>query len=158
MEWSLAHVWLALALLLCLAELVTAGVFLFLALGIAAGLTALAAFLGFSVEWQLVTMGVSSGLLVPIAVWWIRPYFTPKQVDYGTTGTGVEQGQQYRIERRGFDDATVIRMNGDLYRIRVAETGETVLPSGTPVVFDRFDGTTAIVHHLQSTGHGPSMQ
>lgn len=157
MEWSLAHVWLALALVLCLAEL-TSGVFLFLALGVAAGLTALSAFLGFSLEWQLVTMGVASGLLVPIAVWWIRPCFSPKHVDYGTTGTGVEQGNQYLTERRDFDDATVIRVNGDLYRLRVSETDETELPAATPVLFDRFDGTTAIVHHVQSTDRKAALQ
>ena len=89
MEWSLTHLWLILALVLSLAEL-TSGVLLLLALGIAAALTALVSFLGAPFEWQLVTMGIMSGILVPVAIRWIRPRFSPKGVAYGTTGTGVE--------------------------------------------------------------------
>jgi membrane protein implicated in regulation of membrane protease activity len=88
MEWSLTHFWLILALALSLAEL-TSGVLLLLALGVAAALTALVASLGASFEWQLVAMGVLSGILVPVAILWIRPRFSPKGVAYGTTGTGV---------------------------------------------------------------------
>ncbi len=72
MEWSLTHFWLILALVLSLAEL-TSGVLLLLALGIAAAMTALLAFFGVHFEWQLVGMGVFSGLFVPIAVFWIHP-------------------------------------------------------------------------------------
>ncbi len=68
MEWSLTHFWLILALALSLAEL-TSGVLLLLALGVAAALTALVASLGASFEWQLVAMGVLSGILVPVAMW-----------------------------------------------------------------------------------------
>lgn len=144
MEWSLAHLWLILALILSLTEL-TSGVLIFLALGAAAALTAVLAFIGFSFEWQLMGMGVFSGILVPIAVRWIKPRFTPKGVAYGTTGTGVERGTAYRIVKRDFDNATGIKVNGDFYRIRVSETGETELPEGTLVIFKIFDGTTAIV-------------
>ncbi len=77
MEWSLTHFWLILALVLSLAEL-TSGVLLLLALGVAAALTALVAFLGAPFEWQLVAMGVLSGILVPVAIRWIRPRFSPK--------------------------------------------------------------------------------
>lgn len=145
MEWSLTHLWLILALVLSLAEL-TSGVLVLLALGIAAALTALLAYLGVSFEWQLVGMGVLSGVLVPLAIWVIRPRFSPHGVAYGTTGTGVEKGTHYQSQIRDFDAATGIKVNGDFYRIRVAETGETELPAGTDVLFDQFDGTTAIVH------------
>ena len=94
MEWSLTHFWLILALVLCLAEL-TSGVLLLLALGIAAALTALLAFLDVPFEWQLAGMGIFSGILVPVAIRWIRPRFSPKGVAYGTTGTGVEQGRRH---------------------------------------------------------------
>lgn len=147
MEWSLTHLWLILALALSLAEL-TSGVLVLLALGVAAALTALLAYAGAAFEWQLVGMGVLSGLLVPLAIWVIRPRFSPRGVSYGTTGTGVEHGTRYRTVIRDFDAATGIKVNGDFYRIRVAETGETTLPPDTDVRFDQFDGTTAIVHRI----------
>lgn len=144
MEWSLAHLWLILALILGLAEL-TSGVMVLLALGIAAALTAVLALVGASFEWQLAGMGVFSGILVPIAIKWLKPRFTPKGVAYGTTGTGVENGTVYRVLKRDFDQATGIKINGDFYRVRVSDTGETELPEGTRVIFETFDGTTAVV-------------
>ncbi|MDO6441948.1 MULTISPECIES: NfeD family protein [unclassified Marinobacter] len=144
MEWSLTHFWLILALVLGLAEL-TSGVLLLLALAIAAGLTAVLAYIGLSFEWQLVGMGLFSGLLVPIAIRWIRPRFSPKGVAYGTTGTGVEQGQRYRTQKRDFDGAAGIKINGDFYRLRDEKTGATDFPEGTHVIFRQFDGTTAVV-------------
>ena len=147
MEWSPAHFWLILALALSLVEL-TSGVLVLLALGIASALTALLASLGASFEWQLTGMGVFSGILVPVAVRWIRPRFSPRGVAYGTTGTGVEQGRHYRTLKRDFDDATGIRVNGDFYRLRTLDTNLTELPEGTEVVFERFDGTTAVVRTL----------
>lgn len=147
MEWSLTHFWLILALVLSLAEL-TSGVLVLLALGIAAALTAFLTFLGAPFEWQLVGMGVFSGILVPIAIRWIKPRFSPKGVAYGTTGTGVEQGNQYRTLKRDFDGASGIKVNGDFYRLRTSDTGMTQLPEGTEVIFERFDGTTAVVHTI----------
>jgi len=144
MEWSLTHFWLILALVLGLAEL-TSGVLVLLALAIAAALTAVLAFVGMSFEWQLIGMGVFSGLLVPIAIRWIRPCFSPKGVAYGTTGTGVEQGKRYHTLKRDFDGATGIEVNGDFYRLRDDNTGATDFPAGTDVIFRKFDGTTAII-------------
>lgn len=144
MEWSLTHLWLILALVLSLAEL-TSGVLVLLALGIAAALTALLSSMGASFEWQLVGMGVFSGILVPVAILWIRPRFSPKGVAYGTTGTGVETGTRYQVLKRDFDSASGIKVNGDFYRIRVADHPETELAEGTSVVFESFDGTTAVV-------------
>jgi membrane protein implicated in regulation of membrane protease activity len=144
MEWSLAHLWLILALILSLAEL-TSGVLVLLALGMAAALTAILAFVGVPFEWQLAGMGIFSGILVPVAVRWIKPRFTPKGVAYGTTGTGVERGTVYRIIKRDFDNATGIKVNGDFYRVRVSDTGENELAEGTRVIFETFDGTTAVV-------------
>ncbi|WP_417512730.1 NfeD family protein [Marinobacter sp.] len=149
MEWSLTHFWLILALVLGLAEL-TSGVLLLLALAIAAGLTAVLAYAGMSFEWQLVGMGLFSGLLVPIAIRWIRPRFSPKGVAYGTTGTGVEQGKQYRTQKRDFDGAAGVKINGDFYRLRDETTGATDFPEGTNVIFRQFDGTTAVVQTVPS--------
>lgn len=150
MEWSLTHFWLILALVLSLAEL-TSGVLLLLALGIASALTSVLAFIGLPFEWQLVGMGIFSGVLVPIAIRWIRPRFSPKGVAYGTTGTGVEHGRRYRTLIRDFDHACGIKVNGDFYRLRVESTGNTELPKGTQVLFKHFDGTTAVVETITHT-------
>ncbi len=148
MEWNPAVIWLIIALLLGLAELTTGGLVL-MALAAAALLTAALAGLGLSLSWQLIGMGAFSGLLVPLAVWVIRPWFSPRGVDYGTTGTGVEKGHTYTTLKRDFDGATGVKINGDFYRLRVADAderaGETDLPAGTSVIFQTFDGTTAIV-------------
>lgn len=152
MEWSLTHLWLILALILGLAELAS-GVMLLLALGIAAALTAVLAFINVPFEWQLAGMGVFSGIFVPVAIKWIKPRFTPKGVAYGTTGTGVENGTVYQVIKRDFDSASCLKINGDFYRIRVNDTGQTELPEGTRVIFKTFDGTTAVVvvDHLKES-------
>ncbi|GGX94003.1 hypothetical protein GCM10007160_21840 [Litchfieldella qijiaojingensis] len=144
MDWTLAHTWLAVALLLGLAEL-TSGALVLLALAVAAALTALLAFMGATPAWQLLGMGVFSGLLVPLTIKVIRPHFSPRGVEYGTTGTGVEKGREHRTLKRDYDGASGIKINGDFYRLRVAESGETELPADTQVIFQEFDGTTAIV-------------
>ncbi|KHJ52466.1 MULTISPECIES: NfeD family protein [unclassified Halomonas] len=144
MDWNPAYTWLVIALLLSLGEL-TSGAMVLLALGIAAALTAAVTALGLTLPWQLLSMGIFAGILVPVGVMVIRPRFSPKGVAYGTTGTGVEKNQHYVTLTRDFDNATGIKVNGDFYRLRVLESGATELPSGTPVVFKRFEGTTALV-------------
>ncbi|SDN70348.1 NfeD family protein [Vreelandella arcis] len=155
MDWNPAYSWLVLALLLSLAEL-TSGAMLLLALGVAAALTAAVAALGLTLPWQLISMGVFAGVLVPLGVMVIRPRFSPKGVSYGTTGTGVEKGNHYTTLKRDFDDATGIKVNGDFYRLRVIESDQTELPPGTPVVFKRFEGTTALVQLLPSANTASS--
>ncbi|BCB59461.1 hypothetical protein HaloA020_01620 [Halomonas sp. A020] len=144
MDWNPAYSWLVLALLLSLAEL-TSGAMVLLALGIAAALTAAVTALGLSLPWQLLSMGVFAGVMVPVGVMVIRPRFSPKGVAYGTTGTGVEKGNRYTTLLREYDQATGIKVNGDFFRLRVLESGQTELPEGTQVVFKRFEGTTALV-------------
>ncbi|PCF97113.1 NfeD family protein [Vreelandella nigrificans] len=144
MDWNPAYSWLVIALLLSLAEL-SSGAMVLLALGIAAAFTAAVAALGLTLPWQLISMGIFAGVLVPLGVMVIRPRFSPKGVAYGTTGTGVERGNLYRTLIRDFDNATGIKINGDFYRLRVLESGETELPPATLVVFKRFEGTTALV-------------
>ena len=149
MDWNPAYSWLVLALLLSLAEL-TSGAMVLLALGIAAALTAAVTALGLSLPWQLLSMGIFAGVLVPLGVMVIRPRFSPKGVAYGTTGTGVEKGNRYTTLLRDYDNATGIKVNGDFYRLRVLESGQTELPEGTQVVFKRFEGTTALVNVTSS--------
>lgn len=157
MDWNPAYSWLVLALLLSLAEL-TSGAMLLLALGVAAALTAAVTALGLTLPWQLISMGVFAGVLVPLGVMVIRPRFSPKGVAYGTTGTGVEKGNEYTTLKRDFDDATGIKVNGDFYRLRVIESDQTELPLGTPVVFKRFEGTTALVQLAPSADAAPSAE
>ncbi|MEC9304153.1 MAG: nodulation efficiency, NfeD-like protein [Pseudomonadota bacterium] len=145
MDWTPAYSWLVLALLLSLAEL-TSGAMVLLALGIAAALTAVVTALGLSLPWQLLSMGIFAGVMVPVGVMVIRPRFSPKGVAYGTTGTGVEKGNRYTTLLREYDQATGIKVNGDFFRLRVLESGQTELPEGTQVVFKRFEGTTALVN------------
>lgn len=154
MDWNPAYTWLVLALLLSLGEL-TSGAMVLLALGIAAALTAAVTALGLTLPWQLISMAIFTGVLLPICVMVIRPRFSPRGVAYGTTGTGVEKGNHYSTLRRDFDDATGIKVNGDFYRLRVLESGETELPGGTPVVFRRFEGTTALVTLYQPADIAP---
>ena len=155
MDWNPAYSWLVLALLLSLAEL-TSGAMLLLALGVAAALTAAVTALGLTLPWQLISMGIFAGVLVPLGVMVIRPRFSPKGVSYGTTGTGVEKGSHYTTLKRDFDDATGIKVNGDFYRLRVIESDQTEFPPGTPVVFKRFEGTTALVQLQSSADAAPS--
>ncbi|MBF8222058.1 NfeD family protein [Halomonas sp. 328] len=143
MEWNPAYLWLLLALALAVGELFGGGLVL-LALAVAAGLTALAALAGAGTSLQLLTLGVASGILVPLAIKVIKPRFSPRGVAYGTTGTGVERGRAYRTLRRDFDGASGIKVNGDFYRLRLPD-GTTDLPEGTRVIFEAFDGTTAQV-------------
>ncbi|MGS2743702.1 NfeD family protein [Halomonas sp. LS-001] len=154
MDWNPAYNWLVIALLLSLAEL-TSGAMLLLALGVAAAFTAAVTALGLSLPWQLFSMGVFSGVFVPLGIMVIRPRFSPKGVAYGTTGTGVEKGRRYKILRRDFDNASGIKVNGDFYRIRVIESGDTELPPETFVEFKRFEGTTALVERCASKNPDP---
>ena len=149
MDWNPTYSWLVLALLLSLAEL-TSGAMVLLALGIAAALTAAVTALGLSLPWQLLSMGIFAGVMVPVGVMVIRPRFSPKGVAYGTTGTGVEKGNRYTTLLREYDQATGIKVNGDFFRLRVLESGQTELPEGTQVVFKRFEGTTALVNVTSS--------
>ena len=149
MSWNPAFWWLLLALILGLAELAS-GALVLLALAVAALVTAAVAATGFDLTIQLLAMGVLAGVLVPLAIWKIRPRFSPRGVRYGTTGTGVEKGRVYVTERRDFDDATGIKINGDFYRLRLSDTGESELLAGTQVIFEQFDGTTAVVRRKVS--------
>lgn len=142
--------WLLIGLLLAAAELMTGGLVL-LALGVAAIGVAVLAWFGIGLNGQLIGMAVLSGILVPVAVKWIRPRFSPQGVGYGTTGAGTERGRLFTVCRRDFDGALGVKINGDFYRARLDNTeapdstGASALAEGQPVRFVRFDGTTALV-------------
>ena len=144
MGWSPAVIWLAVALLLGVAELAS-GALVLLALAVSAAIAAAVAAFGLGLSWQLLALGLAAGLLVPLAIWRIRPCFSPKGVRYGTTGTGAERGQVFRTERRDFDGAVGLKLNGDFYRARLAGPLGASPEVGDVVRFERFDGTTAVV-------------
>lgn len=144
MGWSPPVIWVLVALLLGLAELAS-GALVLLALGLAALAGAGAAALGLSFAWQLLAAGLAAGVLVPVAIWKIRPWFSPRGVRYGTTGSGAEKGQFFRTERREFDGALGIKVNGDFYRVRLSGPLAVSPAEGVVVRFEGFDGTTAVV-------------
>lgn len=76
MDWNPAYSWLVLALLLSLGEL-TSGAMVLLALGIAAALTAAVTALGLTLPWQLLSMAIFTGILLPLCIMVIRPRFSP---------------------------------------------------------------------------------
>ncbi|MBZ9559598.1 MULTISPECIES: nodulation efficiency, NfeD-like protein [Modicisalibacter] len=144
MDWNMAYVWLAVALLLGLAELLS-GALVLLGLAVATLAAVLLAALGASLTWQLLGLGLAAGVMLPVVVKVIRPRFSPRGVAYGTTGTGTERGKVYHTLKRDFDGATGIEINGDFYRLRLADSDTTELPENRRVIFQRFDGTVAIV-------------
>ncbi|MFP4251913.1 MAG: NfeD family protein [Guyparkeria sp.] len=148
--FSPAWAWAVIGLVLALAELLT-GAFVLLALGVAALITALlSALTGMGLVVQLVVMGIASGILVPLAIYRIRPMFSPRGVKYGTTGAGSEAGKTFTVEPMRFDPSLpAIRVNGDQYRIQPVDEHER--PSDRQVDFGqhvqllRFEGTIALV-------------
>lgn len=142
---SAGSLWLTVALSLALAELMT-GSLVLLALAAAALITALAAALGVPLSVQLAVLGLSSAVCVPLAVWVIRPWFSPAGVNYGVAGTGAQHGERFHIVRRDYDGASGIKIKGDFFRARYVDAAPDEWPAeGAEVVLDHFEGTLARV-------------
>ncbi|SHM33891.1 nodulation efficiency, NfeD-like protein [Vreelandella subglaciescola] len=142
---SAGYVWLMVALLLALAELVT-GSMVLLALAIAVLLTAGVAALGAPLVWQLAALGMASAVCVPLMIKVIRPWFSPAGVNYGVAGTGAQQGQRFYIVHRDYDGASGIKIKGDFFRAEYVDAAPDDAPAeGEKVVLDHFDGTLARV-------------
>ncbi|MDN6180430.1 MAG: nodulation efficiency, NfeD-like protein [Halomonas subglaciescola] len=146
---SAGYLWLTVALLLALAELMT-GSMVLLALAIAVLLAAGVAALGAPLVWQLIALGVASAVCVPLMIKVIRPWFSPAGVKYGVAGTGAQHGQRFYIVRRDYDGASGIKIKGDFFRAQYVEEDVDAGPhdapaEGTQVVLDHFDGTLARV-------------
>nr|WP_298372147.1 NfeD family protein [uncultured Halomonas sp.] len=142
MQWTVAHSWLALALILGLLEL-TSGALVLLALAFAAAGAGVVAYLGFGFTIQAIVLALLAGVLIPIVIRFIRPHFSPKGVRYGTTGSGAEVGQYFFTTRRDFDQAISVKINGDLYRARFEDESDP--EENIRVVLLRFEGTVAVV-------------
>lgn len=153
---SAGSLWLTVALLLALAELLT-GSLVLLALAVAALMTAAVAALGAPLSWQLVALGLASAVCVPLAVWVIRPWFSPAGVNYGVAGTGAQHGERFHIVRREYDGASGIKIKGDFFRARYVDAAPDEWPAeGAEVVLDHFEGTLARVRPGAPLSRSPS--
>lgn len=149
-EENVHWIWVLLGLGLILLE-IAVGTFILLPLGIAALGVAIVSVAGGSLSIQLLALATLAGILLPISIRWIRPFFSPKGVGYGTTGTGAEKGRVFYLVRRDFDDAIGIRIKGDFFRASIdgQEPGKE-LRENLAVSFIRFDGTLAIVQPVEA--------
>ena len=153
---SAGYVWLMVALLLALAELVT-GSMVLLALAIAVLLTAGVAALGAPLVWQLAALGMASAVCVPLMIKVIRPWFSPAGVNYGVAGTGAQQGQRFYIVYRDYDGARGIKIKGDFFRAEYVDASpDEALAEGAEVVLDHFEGTLARVVRSAPSEQGNS--
>lgn len=143
--FSPAWAWAVLGMVLALSELMV-GAFVLLALGIAALLTALVTLLlPIDLPGQLGVMAVISGGLVPLAIFKIKPRFSPKSVNYGTAGTSAVLGQTFTVEPMSFDrERMAIKIEADQFPIKPAD--DTEIRVGDRVSLERFEGATAVVH------------
>lgn len=152
MDLNPIYVWICVGFLLAFAELMT-GTLLLLPLSIAAFITAIAPMIGLDLSWQFMVMGALSGLFTPFTIKVIRPRFSPSYTGYGTAGTGAYTGRLYEVKHRDYDGASVISIDGDLFRIRVSGklSSPSELPKGTLVILERFDGAVAVVNIYPKT-------
>ncbi|QEM83246.1 NfeD family protein [Halomonas binhaiensis] len=137
-----ALLWLLLALAILVIELLT-GSYVLLAISLAAGLTAAAAWLGLSLASQLIVMALGCGILVPLAIRRLRK--RQSKSTFGVAGTGSNTGQRFVVTQRDYDGAACIKLDGDFYRAVLETSEEPELTPGDPVMLVRFDGTQAIV-------------
>lgn len=147
LEISPEWVWSVTGLALILFELIS-GAFVFLAIGAAALATAAITLIThIGVVGQLTVMALVSGVAVPVAIYKIRPIFSPKGVNYGTTGAGADSGKIFTVEPlRFYENARSIKVNGDQYRIEVIDDSEGSSPGfGDLVELSHFEGTVAMV-------------
>ncbi|XKF16247.1 nodulation efficiency, NfeD-like protein [Halomonas sp. BLK-85] len=144
--------WILIGLGLLLAELMT-GTVLLLALSAAAFITAVAAYFNIGLTGQLVTLAICVAVFAPIAIKVIRPRLSPKGINYGSVGSGAENGKMFDIVARDFDSAPGIKIHGDFFHAQLinALPSDPPLQPGDRVIFDHFEGTTAKVTRFKAT-------
>ncbi len=139
---NLGHWWTLVAVLLIIIEILTAG-FMLGSLGVAAFVTAIVAYIGFPIEFQLVVFIVASLVIFftlrPLA----KKYLSPKKK--------VETNVNRLIGRKAVVIETIdnfrqtgrVKIDGDDWRART-ETQE-VIPVGREVIIKVVDSATLIV-------------
>jgi len=141
MEGSGWWVWIALAAILLVGEIFTAGFFLFwFSLGSAAA--GLAAYLDIGVTWQIIIFAVVSGV-----GYLLGRKFAERVTKAQPPGIGADRfiGDEGVVIETIDKSANTgrIRIGQDEWRAR-SESGE-VIPSGTKVTVIRIDGTHTVV-------------
>lgn len=144
--------WILIGLGLLLMELMT-GTVLLLALAGAAFITAIAAYFNIGLTGQLLTLAACAAIFAPIAIKVIRPRLSPKGINYGSVGSGAENGKVFDIIARDFDSAPGIKIHGDFFHAELINAlhSNPPLQPGERVIFDHFEGTTAKVNRFKAT-------
>lgn len=135
-----AWLWMLIGLSLIVAEILL-GTFVLLPIAVAVLCSALVAFIGGMLTWQLIALAIVAGILMPISIRLIKPRFTPKGVGYGPVGSGAETEAVMTVVRRDYDDALSVRIKGDYYAIDSDQT----LAEGDQVRITHFSGGIASV-------------
>lgn len=133
-------IWLVLAGVLLLAELLTLTFVLGL-LSAAAAVTAAAAALDAPIAAQVAAFGVTSGVLFVL----VRPFERRhQQTPAITTGTAALTGRTAVVTEAISDHSGRVKLGGESWAARPLTTGTTV-PAGASVVVSNVDGATLIV-------------
>jgi membrane protein implicated in regulation of membrane protease activity len=138
-DWS---IWLVVAALLAVGELLTLGLFLGL-IAVAAVASGLLALAGLGLAWQLVVFIAVSvatlGLLRPVARMHLRP---PRAL---RTGTAALVGARAVVLERVDDHGGRVKIGGEVWSARAYVEGQAFDP-GTRVEVARIEGATALVY------------
>lgn len=136
------HIWLIVALLLLVAEIIAPGTFL-LFFSIGAFAAAIAAGAGLHVYIQLSVFAVVAFILAFL----IRPMLVKKQHDSARTNVQAMVGERVKVlERIEPDGEGVVKVWGERWR---AFAGETI-EAGEAVVIESVDGTKVYVKRTRS--------
>jgi membrane protein implicated in regulation of membrane protease activity len=138
-DWS---IWLVVAALLAVGELLTLGLFLGL-IAVAAVATGVLALAGLGLAWQLVVFIAVSiatlGLLRPVARAHLR---APRAI---RTGTAALVGTRALVVERVDDHGGQVKIGGEVWTARSYVEGQ-VFPPGARVEVAKIEGATALVY------------
>lgn len=139
---SLGHLWALVAVLLIIIEILTAG-FLLGGFGVAALVTAIVAYIGFSIEVQFIVF-IASSLVVffmlrPLA----KKYLSPKEKVETNVNRLIGQKAIVIETIDNFHQTGRVKIDGDDWRARTES--QEVVPVGREVIIKVVDSATLIV-------------
>lgn len=132
------HGWLIVALLLFLLELLGTGFFSF-ALGVAALIAMIGAWLGVGITAQCFIFAIAALVLAPLLKRVFRRFAPSRRTSFLAGESRQQQGEITQLESGEYR----INVEGDLFMVRSNSNAPLVL--GATVVIRRFDGITAII-------------
>ncbi len=139
---NLGHWWLFAAVLLLIIEMLTAGFFLG-SLGGAAFITAMVAYIGFPIEFQL-TVFIASSLTIFFALRpFARKYLAPKKKIETNVHRLIGQKAVVIETIDNFRQTGRVKIDGDDWRARTES--QEVIPVGREVIIKMVDSATLIV-------------